>query len=123
VAAEGAAGQAAGQAGAAARVAAEVCGKLANPARRPAVEQAADRAVDWAAERVRVFLAAEATARAVAVDPGAAEAESAAAADRVVVPGVADLAVAEPEGERAEELAAGRAQAANRASGWRPQRC
>ena len=115
VAAEGAAGQAAAQVGAAARVGAEVCGKLANPARRPAVEQAADRAVDWAAERVRVFLAAEATARAVAVDPGA---ESAAAEDRV-----ADLAVAEPEGERAEELAAGPAQAANRASGWRPQRC
>jgi len=101
------------------------------------VELAADRAVDWAADRVQAVLAA-ATARAVAVDPGAEEeaappvsvdlvveeAESAAAADRVVVPGVADLAVAaEPVGERAEELAAGQAQAANRASGWRPQRC
>jgi len=54
--------------------------------------------VDWAAERVQVFLAAEATARAVAVDPGAEEAESAAAADRAVVSAGGGLAVAEPEG-------------------------
>ncbi len=109
------------QAGAAAPAAQEVCERPANRARQPALGRVP---AVWAA--VRAAEPAQVGLGVVVVETAAVaqvvEAAQAAAADQVEDLEVADR-VAEAEPEEAEELVAGLARPANRASGWPRRQC
>ena len=112
------------QAGAAAPAVLEVCGRPANRARQPAVGRvAAVLAAVRAAGLVQVDLGVEVETAAEDLAVAAPVVEAArAAADQVEDLEVVDR-VAEAEPEEAEELVAGLARPANRASGWPRRQC